>query len=396
MKKRGKRLLGYGLAALLVCALAIAAAGCGGGSSGGKSSSSGGSNLPTKIGKGEGKLTMVAWEGYLQPQWVKPFEQQTGCTIEPKYAGSSDEMVTDMRTGGGGQYDMVSASGDASLRLIYGHDVAPINIHLIKDWSQFWPVFQSPPNNTVKGVHYGVSLQFGPNVLLYNTSKIKQKPTSWSAIYSPQYRGKITVPDNPIQIADAALYLSKAKPSLGITDPYELDKTQFDAAVKLLKQQRPLIKKYWVYASDEVQLFKGGDVELGAAWPQATTQAKAAGVPVADLIPKEGATSWLDTWMLSAKAKHPNCAYKWLNYISQPKVQAEQAVSYPETPVNKLACSYMDKLKAGSCTAFHANEPLSYYKSLKFWKTPIPDCGNGKKDCMDYTAWQQAWTSIKG
>jgi putative spermidine/putrescine transport system substrate-binding protein len=360
------------------------------------SGASRGEGMPTKIGKGEGKLTMVAWEGYLQPQWVKPFEKQTHCTIQAKYAGSSDEMVTLMRQGGGGQYDMVSASGDASLRLILGHDVAPVNIKLVKPWNQFWSVFKSPPNNTVNGVHYGVSLQFGPNVLLYNTKKVKTKPTSWKAIYDSKYKGKITVPDNPIQIADAALYLSKAQPSLGITDPYELNKTQFDAAVKLLKQQRPLVKKYWVYASDEVQLFKGGDVVIGAAWPQATTQAKAAGAPVADLIPKEGATSWLDTWMLSSKAKHPNCAYMWWNYISQPKVQAEQAVAYPETPVNQQACKYMDQMKKGSCKAFHANEPLSYYKSLKFWKTPVADCGNGKKNCMDYTKWQQAWTAIKG
>lgn len=376
---------GHIAAVALAVALCVPASGAGSGS-----------GLPSKIGKGEGKLTMVAWEGYLQPQWVKPFQRQTGCKIQAKYAGTSDEMVTLMRQGGGGQYDMVSASGDASLRLIYGHDVAPMNINLVKPWKQFFDVFKSPPNNTVSGVHYGVSLQFGPNVLLYNTKKVKQKPTSWKAIYDSKYKGKITVPDNAIQIADAALYLSKAKPSLGITDPYELNKKQFDAAVSLLKKQRPLIKKYWVYASDEVQLFKSGDVVIGAAWPQATTQARGAGAPVADLIPKEGATSWLDTWMLSSKAKHPNCAYMWWNYISGAKVQAQQAVSYPETPVNAGACKYMDQMKAGSCKAFHANEPLSYYRSLKFWKTPVPDCGNGKKDCMNYTKWQQAWTSIKG
>ena len=352
--------------------------------------------LPTSIGKGEGKLTMVAWEGYLQPQWVQPFEKQTGCQIQAKYAGSSDEMVTLMRQGGGGQYDMVSASGDASLRLIYGGDVAPVNVALVKAWKQFFPAFQSPPNNTVKGVHYGISLQFGPNVLMYNTKSVKPAPTSWEAIYDPKYKGKITVPDNPIQIADAALYLSKTQPSLGITDPYELTKPQFDATVALLKRQRPLVKKYWVYASDEEQLFKGGDAVIGAAWPQAESDLLAANVPVASLIPKEGATSWLDTWMISAKAKDPNCAYMWLNYISTPKVQAEQAVSYPETPVNRLACPYMDKLKAGSCEKFHAKEPLSYYRSLKFWKTPVADCGNGKNDCMDYTAWQEAWTEIKG
>ncbi|HVN62749.1 MAG TPA: hypothetical protein VMT59_15965, partial [Gaiellaceae bacterium] len=123
---------------------------------------------PTKIGAGEGKLTLVAWQGYTEPLWVKPFEQQTGCQVEAKYASTSDEMVALMRSGGGGQYDMVSASGDASLRLIYGGDVAPVNVNLVPSWKDFFNAFKSPPNNTVKGVHYGISLQFGPNILMYN------------------------------------------------------------------------------------------------------------------------------------------------------------------------------------------------------------------------------------
>ena len=170
-----------------------------------------------------GTLNMIAWEGYTQPQWVKPFEKATGCTVHAKYAGSSDEMVTLMRSGGGGQYDMVSASGDASLRLIYGKDVQPIDVSKIPDFKNFGAAFKSPPNNTIDGKHYGVSLQWGPNTLLYNTKKVKPAPTSWAAIYSPKYKGKVTVPDNPIQIADAALYLMKTQPSLGIKDPYELN-----------------------------------------------------------------------------------------------------------------------------------------------------------------------------
>ena len=304
--------------------------------------------IADKIGPGEGALTMVGWEGYLDPSWVKPFVKQTGCKITYKYAGTSDEMVT-LMTRNPGQWDMVSASGDASLRLIYGGAIQETNVNLVKPWKDFYAPFKSPPNNTVDGKHYGISLQFGPNVLLYNTKAVTKKPTSWSAIYDPKYKGKITVPDNTIQIADAALYLSKARPSLGIKDPYELNKTQFDAVVKLLKDQRPLVKKYWTYASDESQLFKNGGVVIGAAWPQATAQIKGAGVPVADPVPREGATAWLDTWMLSSKSKHPNCAYMWWNYISQPKVQAQQGVFWPETPVNSKACPYMNKLKKGSC-----------------------------------------------
>src|SRR5580765_5820683 len=86
---------------------------------------------------GGGTLNMIAWEGYTQPQWVKPFEKASGCTVHAKYAGSSDEMVTLMRSGGGGQYDMVSASGDASLRLIYGKDVQPVDPSKIPSFKDF-------------------------------------------------------------------------------------------------------------------------------------------------------------------------------------------------------------------------------------------------------------------
>ena len=373
------------LVAALAAALCIPAAGI-----------SAGNGLPTKIGAGEGQLNLVAWEGYTQPQWVKPFQKATGCVVHAKYAGSSDEMVTLMRQGGGSQYDMVSASGDASLRLIYGKDVQPINVKLIPEYKNFIPQLKSPPHNTIDGVHYGLSLQWGPNTLLYNTTKVKPAPTSWSAIYSSKYKGKVTVPDNPIQIADAALYLSKTKPSLGIKDPYELNSTQFNAAVSLLKTQKPLIKKYWGLASDEIDLFKSNDAVIGASWPYQTNTLAADKVPVKDLIPKEGATGWADTWMLSANAKHPNCAYMWMKWVSTPTVQARQAIYFGETPVNTKACAVMDKLAKGSAAQYHCGASPAYFNSIKFWKTPIADCGTGKKDCMDYTQWQQAWTQMKG
>ena len=373
------------LVAMLAVALCVPAAGI-----------SSGNGLPTTIGKGEGQLNLVAWEGYTQPQWVKPFQKATGCQVHAKYAGSSDEMVTLMRQGGGSQYDMVSASGDASLRLIYGKDVQPVNPALIPDFKNFIPALQSPPHNTIKGQHYGISLQWGPNTLIYNATKVKPAPSSWSAVYSAKYKGKVTVPDNPIQIADAALYLSKTNASLGITDPYELNSKQFNAAVALLKQQKPLIKKYWALASDEIDLFKNGDAVIGASWPYQTNTLIAAKVPVKDLIPKEGATGWADTWMLSAHSKHPNCAYLWLKWVSTPKVQAQQAIFFGETPANTKACPIMESLSKGSAAQYHCGAPASYFNSIKFWKTPVAACGNGKNDCMDYTKWQQAWTQLKG
>jgi putative spermidine/putrescine transport system substrate-binding protein len=374
--------------AAIVAALAVATAG-----------TAGKSGLPRAVGKGEGALNVIEWAAYTDPSFASKFEKQTGCTIHRKDAGSSNEMVALMRAGGGGgggQWDLVSASGDASLRLIYGGDVQPVNVALIPSWKHFLPIFKSPAHNTVKGVHYGVSVQWGPNTLLYNTKLVKPAPTSWSALYSSKYKGKVTVPNNPIQIADAALYLMKTQPKLGITDPYELTKTQLDATVKLLKQQRPLVKKYWNSATDEINLFKSGDATIGASWPYQTLQLQASKAPVKELIPREGATGWADTWMLAKKAPHPNCAYKWMQYVTTAPVEAKQALVFGETPVNPNACPFMNKIQKGSCAQYHLNEPLSYYKTIHFWKTPVATCDNGKNDCMDYNAWQRAWTDVTG
>ncbi len=346
---------------------------------------------------GEGALNLVLWDGYADKSWADPFQQATGCKLNLHPAGSSDEMVSLMKDGGGGQWDMVSASGDADLRLIYGGDVKPMNTDLIPDFKNFQAYFQAPPYNTISGVHYGISLQWGPNTLLYSTKKFPTAPTSWSVIYDKANQGLVTVPDNAIQIADAALYLSKTKPSLGITDPYELTQSQFDATVALLKQQQPLIKHYWALATDEISLFQNGDVTVGAAWPYQTIQLQQNGGPFADTIPQEGATGWADTWMLATKAPHPNCAYKWVQWVSTAQVQAEQAISFGETPVNSKACAQMDALQSGSCHQYHADETgASYFNTIKFWKTPLATCDNGSQNCVPYAQWVSAWTTIKG
>jgi putative spermidine/putrescine transport system substrate-binding protein len=376
------------LVAAVAAALCVPAAGV-----------SSGNGLPTKIGKGEGALNVIEWPAYTDPSFAKKFERQTGCTIHRKDAGSSSEMFALMHAnggGGGGQWDLVSASGDASLRLIYAHDVQPVNVNLVPSWKNFIPAFKSPPHNTVGGVHYGVSVQWGPNTLIYNTQKVKPAPTGWSDVYSPKYKGKLTVPNNPIQIADGALYLMQTQKSLGIKDPYELTKPQLDAVVNLFKRQKPLLKRYWNYATDEDTSFKNGDVWLGAGWPYQTLQLQAAKVPVKEIVPLP-TTGWADTWMLASKAPHPNCAYMWMRYVTTPQVEAKQALVFGETPVNPKACSYMNAIQKGSCAGYHLNEPASYYSKVKFWKTPISQCGWTKSaSCMDYNAWELAWKQVTG
>src|SRR3954469_6834553 len=224
-----------GLAVLLVAAvLSVGVAACGGGDSGGTSNSGSGAKISapkgpkalTKLGKGEGQVNLIAWAGYVEDgstdpsvDWVSDFESQTGCQVNVKVGNTSDEMVTLMRTG---QYDGVSASGDATLRLIAGGDVAPVNTDLIPNYKDVFDALKNQPWNSVDGQPYGIPHGRGANLLMWRSDKVKSAPDSWAAVFDANspYKGKVTAYDNPIYIADAALYLKTAQPDLKITNPY--------------------------------------------------------------------------------------------------------------------------------------------------------------------------------
>ncbi|GAA4260648.1 ABC transporter substrate-binding protein [Dactylosporangium darangshiense] len=366
----------------------------------------GGAQLPkidklASLGAGEGAVNIVAWAGYAENgsndpkvDWVTPFEKQTGCKANVKVAGTSDEMVTLMKTG---DYDVVSASGDASLRLIYGGVVAPVNTDLVPNYKDVFDGLKNKAWNSVGGVSYGIPHGRGANLLMYRTDVVKPAPTSWDVVFDANspYKGKLTAYDSPIYIADAALYLMKHKPELGIKNPYALDDKQFAAAVDLLKGQQKVIGEYWSDYTKEVQAFKAGNSVLGTTWQVIANLAKADQAPVEAFLPSEGATGWSDTWMIAAKAKHPNCGYLWMNHIISPEANAAVAEWFGEAPSNKLACA--KTADPQHCATYHADDE-SYYGQVWYWTTPVAECVDGRTDvkCKDYSEWTKAWTSIKG
>ena len=359
-------------------------------------------NVPMQksVGKGEGALNIVVWAGYAENgstdkavDWVNPFTKATGCKVNAKTAGTSDEMVSLMKSGG---YDGVSASGDASLRLIYGGQVAPVNTSLVSNYKDISQFLKNQKWNSVNGTMYGIPHGWGANVLAYNSAKVK-KPTSWSVVFDPksQYAGKITAYDSPIYIADAAMYLMSTNPGLGIKNPYSLDQKQLDAATALLKGQKKNVGEYWSDYTKSVQSFESGNTLLGSSWQVIANIINGdKKVKVDSVVPKEGATGWSDTWMISAKAKHPNCMYQWMNWIASPKVNAQVAEWFGEAPSNQLACAQTaDKT---FCDTYHAKD-AAYASKIWYWTTPTADCLDGRgKVCTDYAKWTQAWTSIKG
>jgi putative spermidine/putrescine transport system substrate-binding protein len=385
-------------------ALVLLAAACG--SSGG-SQSSGTSNttaaVQQSIGKGEGKINILAWPGYAENgstskdvDWVTPFEQQTGCKASVKTFGTSDEAFQLFHTG---QYDVVSASGDSSLRSVANGDAEPLNTKLLTNYSDLAPFLRGQRWNTVDGVVYGEPHGWGANLLMWNDNVVKPAPTSWGAVFQKDtpYKGKITAYDSPIYIADAALYLSKTQPALGIKDPYALDQKQFDAAIALLKEQKANIGEYWSDYLKEQEAFTKGSSVLGTTWQVITNlvQGDPQSPPVTAILPSEGATAWSDSWMIRSKTPHPNCSYEWLNWITKPDVQAQVAEYFGEAPANLQACA--DTTDKSFCTTYHANDQ-AFYNQLSYWTTPTTKCLDGRTNvqCKAYKDWTAAWDEVKG
>jgi len=386
--------------ALVLTGWTLALAGCGDDDDGSDSGGGDESAALQEVGKGEGQVDMVAWSGYAEDgstdpavDWVTPFEKKTGCEVNVKVGNTSDEMVTLMRTG---NYDTVSASGDATLRLVAGGDVDPVNVDLVPNYKDIFPALKDQPHNTVDGVNYGIPHGRGANLLMWNPDKIKGNLDSWKAVFedSGNYKGKVTAYDSPIYIADAALYLKSARPELGIDNVYELDDDQFNAAVDLLKQQRENIGDYWFAYTEEQNGFANGDLDIGQAWQYTANLLTDADVPVKTVLPKEGGTGWSDTWMISSSAKHPNCTYMWMDWIVSPQANAEVAEWFGEAPANEKSCALTSQ--KDFCEVYHADDE-AFFDRIAYWTTPQADCGDDRGDeCKDYSEWVQAWTEVKG
>jgi putative spermidine/putrescine transport system substrate-binding protein len=351
----------------------------------------------------EGQVDIVAWPGYVERggsdknyDWVTKFETDTGCKVNVKTAGTSDEMVSLMTQGG---HDLVTASGDASLRLIRGGTVQVIDVGKVASYGSVDERLREAPWHFVDGKHYGVPYQWGPNVLMYNTKTFKKPPTSWAVLFKAQKlpdgktnKGRVQAYDGPIYIADAALYLMASKPDLGIKDPFELNDAQYAAALELLRAQHPLVQRYWHDANVQVQDFTNEGVVLSGSWPFQVNTLQANKQAIASTVPAEGATGWADTTMMHAQAKHPNCAYKWLEWSLSAKVQGDVASWFGSVPVVAAACANNALLGAEGCKT----NGIDNFANIHFWRTPEASCATQNNQCVPYSRWSTDYVAIMG
>lgn len=323
----------------------------------------------------EGELNILTWEGYADPSFIAPFEEATGCKVSATYVGSNDDFAPKLAAGGG-VFDLVSPSIDATGPLIAAGFVQPIDTSRIEAWDAIYEKFRTSEGINDGGETYGVPYAWGAIAFMYRADKFETPPTSLSALWDPALEGRISLWDDK-----SALYV--AARVNGDMDIYALDDDQLAAAQDKLAEQRPLVRKYWSSAGELVDLYKSGEVWISNTWAGYQSALLAdEGIEVVEFIPEENAEGWMDSFMIVSGTPNEECAYQFLNMAVSEAGQCGVANVNGYSVANPEAARKC--MSDEQFVALHQDDP-DYLDSLLLWE-------NLGARLPNYT---NAWNAVK-
>ena len=313
--------------------------------------------------KSEPTLTLLVWEGYADPAFIHDFELSHHCKVVASYMGSSDELIAKLRGGSASNYDVISPSSDIATSIVKAGLAAPLDLAKIPSYPQLSSKLRESSLVKANGQTYGVPFMWGPNPLLYDTTAFPQPPDSWSVLWDPKYRGKVSLWDELSSIYMAAQILAYDKP-----DPsqlYNLSDQQLAAAKAKLLELKPNVRKFWVTGGELTNLFQNHEIVLAMGWPLNTAQLRKLNFPVGETIPKENTTGWIDHLMITAASSRKELAAEFLAYMVEAKTQKLVTDITHYTPANPGAAQFMTGEEK---KILHLDNPDAYMQRIYFWQ----------------------------
>lgn len=357
----------------------------------------------SELPRAEGRLRLVARPGVVQDgtgesrvDWVSGFEAETGCRVSVTTAQDSREVAGMLASG---RFDGAALTGDVTVPLITSGAIAPVNTSLIEGYDDIFEDLRKEALEVAGGRVFAVPVDRVVNELVYRRDRLPGTIRSASALFDPaqaaSYGGRLTMPDDPMLIADAALYAQRQQDQLGIENAFELDRDQFAAATSVLYTQRRYVGSYWTQPSEFEDALRSGRavIGMGPNGVAARLQAEDPPVPVLAVEPSEGATGYIDGWAIATKARHPGCMYRWMQHLLTPQVNALVAEQAGAAPANKQVCE-LDDAQAKRCDSLNADD-AGYWSDVALWRTPTGACGDDRGPvCRTYGAWAEAFDEL--
>ena len=329
--------------------------------------------------KSEPTLSLLVWEGYADTSFIKPFEEKFHCKVSAAYMGSSDELVAKLRGGSAGNYDVISPSSDVATTIVTAGLAAPLDLSKLPAYTALMPFLTSLPLVKGNGKVYGVPYQWGPNPMLYDKTKFKDAPDSWSKLWDPALKGQVSVWDDLSTIYMAAQVLGYDKP-----DPsalYNLTDQQLASVKAKLLELKPNIRKMWSSGGELTALFEAHEISVAMGWPLMTQQLRARKFPIAETIPKENTTGWIDHLMITSESQNTELAYQLIEYLSEAAAQKQVSAVTGYLPANP---SVGPMLSAEQRQTLHLDDLDVYQKRIYFWQN-VP-----RRD-----KYNQIWNEVK-
>ncbi len=307
-------------------------------------------------------LNLLVWEGYADASFVKAFEEANHCKVSASYIGSSDDLVAKLR-GSPANYDVISPSSDVATMIATSGLAAPLDLGKLPTYGQLSPQLTSLSLVRAKGDVYGVPFMWGPDPMIFDTTAFRQPPDSWTVLWDPKLKGKVSVWDDISTVYMAAQVLGYDKPDPGHL--YNLSDEELDAVKKKLIELKPNIGKMWSTAAELTKIFENHEAVIAMGWPLMTNQLRKANFPVGEVIPKENTTGWIDHLMITAGSENKDLAYKFLEFMIQAQTQKQVTDVTGYTPANPHAAQFMtpDEVKN-----LHLDDVDSYQARLYFYQ----------------------------
>lgn len=266
-------------------------------------------------------LRVLAWPGYADPDLVRVFEQRTGSKVEVTVIDSDETLWQRVSANKGDDFDVFAVNTAELQRYIDQAWVVPIDTAKLPNVANQllrFRTLKNIPGITRGGKVFAIPYTYSEMGLIYDRQQIKEAPTSISALWDPQYRGKVLMHNSGTH------NFSLAAQSLKDASPFHLDETEWPSTVNQLIALRRNVLGFYALPDESVDLFRRKHAALMLAnyGSQQLQLLKAAGADVGYVIPKEGALAWLDCWVITRGAKDTTLASAWINYFLEPAPSA--------------------------------------------------------------------------
>ncbi len=276
-------------------------------------------------------LNVYIWGNYMPNEVIQQFTKETGIKLNIAEYDNNETMFSKLKALKKSGYDITVPSSYYVERMAKQGMLHPLDKSQLTNLHHINPILLNKPFDP-KNV-YSVPYLWGSTGIIINTKYInKKKVTSWQNFWDPEYRDQLMIL-NDMRDAFSIALLSLGY-SINDSNPQHIEK-----AYLKLKALLPNIK---IFNIDTVpNIYIDEDAIIGVAWSGDYKLAHDENPALEYVYPKEGFSTWMESFVILKDAPHVENAHKFINFILRPEIAKQISLAIGHSTANKSAVKLM-------------------------------------------------------